>query len=927
MRSGLSLPVAVLLAACASSRPACGPLPAGFPAFDRVPEGPHALVGRVAMADGRRIGGEVRVSGLPTDPLDFGDWDRRIVHGFVRDAPSVGEPRSFPLAADGFFRADGLAAGEYGVSVEFEDGSRVEWTRVRVPTVEPLLAAPPPPSRRLAGRLLDTASGGAVCGASVVAHWALARTPTHMTAYGIPVRSDPEGHFTVDVADTRCGICVEAAGYRRTCVQEFADGASVSLVPLGRVEGRVVDAAGAPVAGAAVHAGSALRATTDACGRFAIEGVEPRETSVFVRGGGWVSPDISEARTDGWHPFLVDVRPGSRVAVDLAAVPAASLTGRVLDADGRPVEGARVRALAVAGFAGPFGDTGRAVAGPDATTTDARGVFAVHDLVPGVSYELEASAPGWPRERVGRFGMPAVPGRAALPEVVVRLARPRFVGVHVVWLGTGAPVEGARALLLSSRPTIREHLVTDFDAPPNARGTGFTWTAPRVGWIPADDMGVATDAEGGARLGPVGPGSLAVLVAAEGVRFAGEPEYVPGSPTGTGPFEMTVRLARPSPEQPAVEGARAKPSVPPAPKPTLDITVLDPEGLPVPSASVTFVAPRADAHASVTKGKARFDLDASGPDTVRTVLAAGGSYVVVAGVWKEGAPLPYSPAVVGPLAPDAQSVEVRLEPERAIEGRVTDEEGRPLRGVLLRVEGRAPPPANRRMSVWATSARTDANGAFRLGRLPAGTHRVEVHGPPDFLPPGTVEAAAGARDVAIRLRRGASMQVTVLDETGAPVPGARVTYGSLGLVGGGRGGSRWRWPETALDGTVRLRGLEPDAFLVLHVEPLRERGDLFPADLPEARPSDVVVRLQRGVVIAGSVEDAQGKAVNNAAVEIRIDGITYRPVVEWGRFRAVRLPVGRALVKAGLGTVSWDDPTAPPVVVDDGADDILLTLK
>jgi Carboxypeptidase regulatory-like domain len=122
------------------------------------------------------------------------------------------------------------------------------------------------------------------------------------------------------------------AGWAAAPAGEGAPAAMASAVLLGTVR----DSAGAPVAGARVRmrsyhtAGGWLDGTTDAQGRFRLEGLEPGDFLVWVELGPLISTDgqvIAVAAGDNRH--------------DLPC-PRREIRGRVLSAAGRPVAGARV---------------------------------------------------------------------------------------------------------------------------------------------------------------------------------------------------------------------------------------------------------------------------------------------------------------------------------------------------------------------------------------------------------------------------------------------------------------------------------------------------------------------------------------------------------------------------------------------------------
>jgi hypothetical protein len=168
--------------------------------------------------------------------------------------------------------------------------------------------------------------------------------------------------------------------------------------------GRVVDAAGQPVAGARVRARSddaeraepALDTMADQAGAFRLEALPPGRLVLQAEAAGH-APSASVVVT-------VSDEPGAaRQDVVLRLAAPATLRGRVVDERGAGIAGAVVRALR------PMSE----VALPRATT-DAQGGFTL-ELGPGPVY-LAAEAPGFAPSR--QLGM-EVPG----PEPIIMLAR------------------------------------------------------------------------------------------------------------------------------------------------------------------------------------------------------------------------------------------------------------------------------------------------------------------------------------------------------------------------------------------------------------------------------------------------------------------------------------------------------------------------
>jgi len=146
-------------------------------------------------------------------------------------------------------------------------------------------------------------------------------------------------------------------------------------------------------------------------------------------------------------------------------------------------------------------------------------------------------------------------------------------------------------------------------------------------------------------------------------------------------------------------------------------------------------------------------------------LYAGRHHVVVVA---PGHAFGYAAVPDGATAP----LVVELGPEAVLRGRVTDENGKPVAGVLVRAlpDG----GVSGSTSLGARWPRTDAQGRYRIGSLRTGRHVVQVY-PDDRAasPPQTVEVEAGdgnTLDVRVRSRQQLRIRITGdLHEGPAPI--------------------------------------------------------------------------------------------------------------------------------------------------------------
>ncbi|GAA0577684.1 hypothetical protein GCM10010172_73100 [Paractinoplanes ferrugineus] len=245
-----------------------------------------------------------------------------------------------------------------------------------------VLAVPPAPAHttgNLAGAVHDT-RGAVVAGADLTV---LVPDSPNIAARA---RTDAAGHFKVTGLDAGAyTIQIDRGGWAewapgRTDTPSayavvagrttFAD----SVVPAaGRLTGRVLDASGAPAAGVAVSAEDDEHArdftgTTAADGRYSLR-VAPNETYVLRFTDGHFAqyaPSTADRSAASRHP----VGAGRTVRADNRLLPGASVSGKLLGADGAPVAGAQVG----------YVDNN---AGSASAITDANGDYTIAKLPPG----------------------------------------------------------------------------------------------------------------------------------------------------------------------------------------------------------------------------------------------------------------------------------------------------------------------------------------------------------------------------------------------------------------------------------------------------------------------------------------------------------------------------------------------------------------
>lgn len=639
-------------------------------------------------------------------------------------------------------------------------------------------------------------------------------------APGAFARTDAHGAYTLlPAGSTEQGATVyaAAAGYFRASSQALPAGAApaLHLDPAAVVTGRVVDAAGQPVAGARLRAHAEGRDAWRAEGAgWAKSGADGRfRLSLFPR-----SPATLEARAAGFVDSslpLAALPPHGKRTVEVVLSRGRSAFGQVVDGADRPVAGAEIVLSPLrdetAGASGPRRFSRPSVDPRLTTTTGADGRFTLSSLKAG-RYDLSARAPGFAVTRVR--GLPL--GKEAAP-----------ADLGTVILQPGVQQAG---------------IVVDDKNRPLAGATVRLWA--EAGGGPGGRFRAGRDtAEQEVQAGPDGRFTLVDLTPAAPVQLAAEhPGFLAGERQRiAAPGENEVRL---------VLAAAA----------LLSGRVVDEDGDPV-SALVTVKStaarPLNQFRDPLTYGVSdelgRFTFEALEPGRVEVAAQAERF-------------LPSEPKGVELVAGrETEGVEIVVRPGAAIEGQVLAPGGRPVEGARVSLERKE------EMNPFTSPgfndmAFTDGDGRFSLAGVAPGaqtlvaTHDRYLRGVRD------VEARAGSTaHVEIRLGDGLSVSGRVVDASGAPLEGAGVS-----LTSRTESKNIEVWSEG--DGSFRFTGLAPgevslfarkDGFTDARLGNLRLDGPL----------DGVELRLSRGGTIVG-----------------RITGLTYPEltqvqVMAWGESR------------------------------------------
>lgn len=194
---------------------------------------------------------------------------------------------------------------------------------------------------------------------------------------------------------------------------------------------------------------------------------------------------------------------------------------------------------------------------------------------------------------------------------------------------------------------------------------------------------------------------------------------------------------------------------------------------------------------------------------------------------------------------------VRLVPGHEVIGVAVDEDGSPIREVRATVRLQEGDP------LWRIPLSTewqapDEKGRFRIGLIPPVSVEVVLQASGYQTVRQTLRlTGTGARhDLGqVVFRRGATIEGRVVDDTGAPVPNARITaYRNAPLVRDSSSSA-----VSKADGTFVVGGLEPDTGYLLSADASGYVGALFDSLVVPSNSKGVTLTLLRAARIRGRV--------------------------------------------------------------------------
>jgi 5-hydroxyisourate hydrolase-like protein (transthyretin family) len=288
------------------------------------------------------VNGLVTRNGAPAAGVRLRFWGRSAGFSMSAGTGLVGQAsgpqrNAAVTAPDGRYELLVSEPGTYRVGVDAPDGRSFVWLRpveipdVEVHTVDLALAGSP-----VAGVVVDKETGEPISEAWV----SLSRKATTGPGSSARGQTGPDGRFQMEAEDGDYEIAATATGYGpyRGRVAVPASGELRLTLAKGLVvAGTVVDAFGKPAGAIEINAAwggdpdsvSSAGAYTKADGRFRFDSLTPAPVTLFA-GSSTAGFAVKPGVRPGGPDVVLALTPGGRVEV------------RVLDAEGRPVEGAWV---------------------------------------------------------------------------------------------------------------------------------------------------------------------------------------------------------------------------------------------------------------------------------------------------------------------------------------------------------------------------------------------------------------------------------------------------------------------------------------------------------------------------------------------------------------------------------------------------------
>jgi hypothetical protein len=470
--------------------------------------------------------------------------------GIVVDAQTEdANPTSATTAADGTYTLKQLRPGQFVVAIHPDPNLEKSWTAKAVGNI------PLPAGGAKTGINLSLIPGVILSGSVVAADDGSPIVGVPMGVYGPAhprnggyvqsVNTDAAGHFTARVAPGEQLVFImsdtPADGFGRPSPDNrtvtIADGGTASIefrlprVLMSPIKGKVVDPDGNPVAGATVYAASEQSPmfqnnpiTASADGRFqTMPLIRAGRIEIRARSGNLATP----------RAMIVTRASTGDVVVQLEKDALGSVLGRVVDAQGQPLKGARIEIIT---------QSARYSFETDSGATDEKGSFKADSLWADSNYIIQVSCNGYGQASSTQLRLQ--PGQTTDIRDLTLYKRDSSVA-GVLLDGSNKPVAGQRIYVNGPR-TGYNNLTTDGDGKFNCTvvsgdrltvfyyvGRGYNRQSARAGdqniilhtspprAAPAVPVAIAAAAPAAADAGSVSPPAASIFDPADAVTWRG----------------------------------------------------------------------------------------------------------------------------------------------------------------------------------------------------------------------------------------------------------------------------------------------------------------------------------------------------------------------------------------------------------------------
>jgi protocatechuate 3,4-dioxygenase beta subunit len=641
------------------------------------------------------------------------------------------------------------------------------------------------------------------------------------------------------------------------------------------ISGRVVDAAGNPIEGVSVSAistsGANGWAQTDADGSYTISGLMAGSYSLSLNKWGSYPPQYYGGTSSPQGAKVLTVAAGGTLTdqiVTMLACP--SVSGRVVDAAGKPIAGVRVWANVA-----------------DSTVTDVDGTYTVKFLY---------SASGWLQFSKDGFVTQYYGGASSAS----------FARVLKVPLGTA--VTGINVTLLRSA-SISGHVA---DAAGSPLEGVFVSAIP----YPCCSLGSLnysyTEDDGSYQIDQLPPGSYALYFSKSQSSFLSQ--YLGGTPTLLGATVLTV-------------GSGSKLTVGTTTLVTsasISGRVVDSAGNPIEGASVTARGSgQSFIHAASTAEDGSYTIDGLAAGSYTLEFSKSGSSFLTQYLGGTSSSQGATVLTVA-LGDSLTHKDMTLPTAASISGRVVDEAGNPIEGVSVAASSTTSGSGN---------ARTAADGTYKVDGLVAGSYTLQFSKPGSYPTQYFGGTSSSQKATVLTVASGDALRLTdmtlltvalisgrVVDAAGNPIAGVSVSANS---TSGGYGSA-----QTAADGTYKVDGLAAGSYTLQFSKWRSSYVSRYLGGTSSAQGATVLtvaagdalankdMTLPTGASISGTVRDSSGKPLAGATIQAEslADGwaVSHATSGADGTYTVAGLEAGEYLVSFSEKSSTpeyWDDKT------------------